>query len=268
MKNWTFAVLLGLCSLTGLNLAHAEVDIDPDSDAEFRDYCDQTMRGLERARWAAERAISRGDFAQALSLLLEGLRASSSYQYGDLNPVALNLVGHASALGIRLEQEVGSSIKGIKSVVIAMEGFYDLIFQTVRKIDLQYYHCGSHRRNCRYSRTLEFEQNMAEMATGMLTLVNSNLVAHRSGQVFPLGSSTSYLVASEMVAMAAYTELAQLLYGPADACEILDLKYLGLELQTFNRSSSSEMMKREKVYQVYDELNYVIASLRSSRRCR
>ena len=270
MKNWTFALLLGLSSLVTFNTASAHVaqnGTEVDADAEFRAYCDRTLRLLARARNDASNASMNGDFTGAVNKLIAGLQANSTQRYGDLNPITLRLITHAHDLGVMLKAEVAKDVKGTKATAIALESFYDLIFATAEKIDYRFYSCQSQRFGCRYSRTLAFEQNMLEMVRDMLFVVNSSLVLRR-GQIFPLGPSSAYLVAAEVVSGAAYTELTQLVYSSAYSCEILDLKDINADLERFNTSNMDEFSKKQKIQEVYHALNQIGYNISSGRTCR
>ncbi len=263
MKNWTFALLLGLSFLTTLPASASGELPEPetDVDAEFRAYCDRTLRVLERARRDASLASQNGDPRAAVNFLIGGLRPYVGQRYGEVNPVVLRLIGHAHDLGTVLNQQVGRDVKGLKATAIALESFYDLIFASAERIDYRYYRCQSRRSGCRYSRTLEFERNILEMVGDMLVLANSSLVIRRGGQLFPLGPSSAYLTAAEVIASASYTELSELVYGSAYACEILELKDIWQDLMAFNQAGMSESAKRQKLYEVYgsfDEVSYRI----------
>jgi hypothetical protein len=263
MRNWTFAFLLGLSFLTNAPASGSGEFPEPDTDvdAEFRAYCDRTLRVLERARQNASLASQNGDFRAAVDLLIGGLRPHVGQRYGDVNPVVLRLIGHAYGLGSVLNQEVGRDVKGLKATAIALESFYDLIFISAERIDYRYYRCQSRRLGCRYSRTLEFERNILEMVGDMLVLANSSLVIRRGGQLFPLGPSAAYLTASEVIASAGHKDLSELVYGSAYACEILELKDIWQDLTAFNQAGMSESAKRQKLYEVYgsfDEISYRI----------
>ena len=265
MKNWTFAVLLGFCSLLTFNTSFAQETADV--DAEFRAYCERTLRLLERARGQASTASQNGDFIGAVNLMITALKDNSTQRYGDLNPITLRLITHAYDLGVMLKDEVAKDVKGVKATAIALESFYDLIFMTAEKIDYRFYRCQARRFGCRYSRTLEFEQNMLEMVRDMLLVVNSSLVLNR-GQIFPLGPSSAYLVAAEVISGAAYAEMTQLVYGSAYACEILDLKDISLDLEAFNTANMDEWSKKQKIQDVYQSFNQIIYSISSGRGCR
>lgn len=229
-------------------------------DVEFQAFCDRTLKILERSRDQAGDQSRRGDFGGAATSLVNGL-AAASRTYGDQNPVTLNLIAHAHDTGALLLQENAANIRGIKATTIALESFYDLIFDTAAKIDFQFYRCDRNRRGCRYSRTLQFENNMLDMVRDMLSLVNSTLLMSRGQQIFPLGPSSAYLVASESVTAAAYNELKNLVYGDAYACEILDLKDIADDLSQFNSAAQPERVKAQKVYQVFADTNDVIQSI-------
>lgn len=270
MKNWTFALLLGISSLLTFNTSYAHVAQEGgevDVDAEFRAYCDRTLRLLERARGQASLASQNGDFMGAVNIMITALRENSAQRYGDLNPISLRLIAHAHGLGVILKAEVARDVKGVKATAIALESFYDLIFMTAEKIDYRFYRCQSRRFGCRYSRTLEFEQNMLEMVRDMLLVVNSSLVINR-GQIFPLGPSSAYLTAAEVISGAAYAEMTQLVYGSAYACEILDLKDINVDLEAFNAANMDEWSKKQKIQDVYDGFNRIIYSISSGRTCR
>jgi hypothetical protein len=266
MKHWICAFLLCLGLLTAAPATFARGEFpgpgpEVDVDAEFRAYCDRTLRGLERARQSASLAIQNGDFRGAVNLLIGGLRTHAGQRYGDLNPVVLRLIGHAFDLGTLLNQEVGRDVMVLKTTAIALERFYELIFDSAVRIDYRYYRCQSRRLGCRYSRTLEFERNVLEMVRDMLVLANSSLVIRRGHQLFPLGPASAYLTAAEVLAGAGYRELAELVYGSAYACEILELKDVWQDLAAFNDAGMGEPAKRQKLYEVYgsfDEISYQI----------
>ncbi len=265
MKKFFFAIL-ALTQLATFAPSFAQEGKASGGDEEFQAFCDRTLKILERSRDQAGEQSRRGNFSGAVNSLIAGL-SSAGRTYGDQNPVTLNLIAHAHDMGTLLRQESAANIKGIKATAIALESFYDLIFDTAAKIDYQFYRCHNSRRGCRYSRTLQFENNMLSMVKDMLTLVNSNLLVTRGSQIFPLGPSSSFLVASESVTAAAYNELKDLVYGAAYACEILDLKDLADDLALFNSIPQSERVKQQKVYQVSSDMDSVINDLGNG-RCR
>lgn len=268
MKIWTFAFLLGLCCLVTINPASAQVEEFSGGDDEFRAYCDRTLRLLERARIQASLASQNGDFQGAVTILINGLKQNYNQRYGDLNPVSLRLISHAHDLGMLLQQEVAKDIRGTKATAIALESFYDLIFNSAERIDYRFYRCQNRRLGCRYSRTLEFERNMLDMVRDMLVLANSTLVIGRGHRLFPLGPASAYLTAAEVISGAAYTELTQLVYSTAYSCEILDLKDIWQDLISFNDANMDEISKQQKLYQVYGDFNYIIDRIGSGISCR
>lgn len=233
---------------------------DSDPDEEFRIYCDRILSQLQRARSASDNAVVNGRFSDAFKALKVGLKQSRQ-NYGAINPIAFNLIGHALNVGETLERTMGTDVKTVKAATIVLEGFYDLIFDTAYNLDYVYYRCSSYRRSCRHSQTLEFERNVVEMVSNMLSLSNSSLLISRNGQVFPLGPSSVYLKATEVITYAAYFELRNMVTSTSYSCEILDLKEISNDLTSFNSISSQESVRRDKIYQVYSDLNGVIYSL-------
>ena len=263
MKKLMLLGLLTVGTLANFNMSVAQAQVEmEDQDAEFRAFCERTLRTLERARGMAANASRSGAFSESSQILIDALN-QNIVQYGDVNPITFNLITHARNVGLMLQNTAGSDLKAIKATTIAMESFYDLIFETAHKIDYQSYRCYGPRRNCRYSRTLQFERNVLEMVTGMLSLANTDLLVSRGNQVFPIGPSNTYLKASEIIANAAHSELRQLAYGTAYSCEILDLQDMADDLTDFNRMSQTESVKRQKIYQVSSDINSIIRSLNS-----
>lgn len=237
-----------------------------DANAEFRTWCENRLRQLDRARYEAGQFSQRGDFVKSVDKLIEGLYFTS-YSYGDLNPVTLNLMYYAHTMGTKLRETVGADVRGLKATAITLEAFYDLIQDTAAKIDYQFYSCRSIFRGCHYSRSQQFETNVFEMAQNILQLVNSNLLVSRGDQVFPLGPTQAYLTAVQIASSAAYTELRNLVYADAYSCEILDLDDTARDLEVFNSAPREEMDKREKFYQTYTQIEQVIYDLNSSNAC-
>jgi len=235
-------------------------------EMSFEAWCDRKLRNLERAQREASTYSLRGNYAKSLLTLVNALK-SEVYQYGDLNPLTLNLIQYGARLGDRLIATVSQDERGVKASVIGIENFYDLIFKTASKIDYQYYYCQSYLRGCHYRRSAQFESNVFEMAKDLITLLNDTFAIKRGGVVYPVGPSTAYLNASEIILGAANRELKSLVYAESYACEILDLDMLVRGLASFNRESNSEYEKRDQLNQTYYEVESLIYRLRDTRAC-
>ncbi|MGE3608931.1 MAG: hypothetical protein AB7I27_05045 [Bacteriovoracaceae bacterium] len=229
-------------------------------DSEFRAWCGNVLRLLDRARGEAGNLSLRGDYSRAVDRLIMGLYRSS-YSYGDLNPVTVRLMQHGYTLGVTLKAQARGDIRGLKAAAIALESMYDLIANNADTIDYRYYRCAGQRRHCRYNATREFESQMLTMARDLLDLVNSNLLVSTGRQIFPVGPSSAYLKSAEVITRAAYTDLRTLVYANAYACEIADLADISRDLKVFNMSAPTEVMKKEKVYQTYYDIQEISTAL-------
>jgi hypothetical protein len=267
----TFVAIMLFTSLFTYNYgstAHAAQTMKPSHHEDFSVWCERSLRTLERSRMEASRSAIRGDFVGSTQKLLEGLRLDT-YAYETVSPITLNLISYAHSVGERLSSTMGENIRLQKITTITLESFYDLIFRAADRIDARYYSCRYNRgrRDCYYSRSREFERNVLEAVKDMLYLLNTNLVASRGRQIFPLGSSSSYLNVAELVSGYASRELQTLVYAQGYSCEILDLEHVYSDLREFNQSSHSEYVKKEKVIQTYYDLNHVIDRINSGYSC-
>ncbi len=263
-----FGSILLTITMLGSFESYAQNGQHSDPDQEFRAYCENKLRILERSKSQASMAIANGQFLKGLDILLGGLEQMSGQQFGDLLPMSSRLISHTLRLGLKLKYVASGNEKGIKASIVALESFYDLIFQTVQDIDYRYYRCSGWRFGCRYPRSLEFEQDMLSLVRGMLMRVNSSLALSRNWEIYPLGPTSAYLNAAEVIAGASYNELGELVYSNAYACEILDLKDIMVDLRIFNQSNQSAVASRQKFYETYNNFERVINTLGNRYRCR
>lgn len=263
---WILALALSLQISSNAFASNGDYDQHQEVESEFEAWCAQGTRTLERARNQASGQIAYGQFGPAAQTLINALKNGVTRPNWSVKPVTWRLMNHATTLGEAMLRTVGSDARGLKATVNAMEGMYDLIIQSANEIDRRYYftRCGF----CRGTRVRDFEDRMLRMAGDLLTLVNSNMAYVRAGQVFPFGPSRSYLVASEVVTGAAYSEIAELLQAESYACELVELRDLNLELASFNRSTPSEYDRVGMFQDTHFRIQSVIHELRSGRGCR
>ena len=262
-----FWILSLTLSLQLVNYAHAGSDYHQEQiESDFEAWCAQGTRTLERARSQAAGQIAYGQFGSAAQTLINALKNGVARPNWSIKPVTWRLMNHATSLGEAMVRTVGNDTRGLKATVNAMEGMYDLIIRSANEIDRRYYftRCGF----CRGQRVRDFEDRVLRMASDMLALVNSNMAHVRGGQVFPLGPSRSYLVASEVITGAAFGEIADLLYAESYSCELVELQDLNRELTSFNRSMSSEYDRAGMFQDTYYRISSIVRELRSGRGCR
>jgi|GEM_PF-2984363 len=226
-------------------------------------WCDDRLRTLKRARNHASSAIYRGDYRSSVEILISGLVQASHNGYSMNPPFTQQAIDRGIKIGSTLMSYTGSQLNGMKAVSVFLESYYQFVEKVAAEIDVPFYRPGK----CGYCGTnsKSMETSLIKMTKDQLSLVNDTLIAH--GTVIPLGPSSLYLKAQEMLTYYASYDLRSSLMANAYSCQINDLMTIHDELRYFNSAPSQESEKRLMVWNIYQDMISINANIHSVGHC-
>lgn len=241
-----------------------KAQVRPQVQDQFSVWCEDRLFILRNARTEASRAVFRGNYSLAVATLINGLEAAARDGYHTNPPLTQTLIVRGEVLGKSLLAHVSREINGVKAVNLFLENYYDLIENMAQRVDIPYFipgTCGY----CNHRDSTEFERNLIELARMQVSLVNDALLFN--GTMIPIGPSSLYLKALEMMSYFASFDLRSSLFSNFYSCQIRSLEVIHAKLRSFNSVVTPEFAKKEMIMTIVPYVERVVSELSYTNRC-